>query len=280
MSLTFSLAHPGLAPQIAEFWRLCFVAIEAYIRFYMERAFRPEQVLVAYSGDRLSAMLTMVPVEATAQGRTLRGRYVFAVATHPDFQGRGISTALLEAAHQHMRTEGVDFSILVPAGDSLFNFYSKRGYTTASYLNIFEPEDGKEEPVVLTAANLEELKPLRDSYFAGSALYCGWTAETLAFLGAECRYHGGEIWAFDYQGRPGYAVCYPHGELIEVKECLPAKAAGALAAALRAQYGLGRCRVRLPARLGEGRPFAMAYWYTPAADIESGGPPYISLVLD
>lgn len=281
MELRFSIAHKGLTAEIAELWRLCFGDPEGYINFYINEAFNPGHVLVAFSGDRLCAMLTMVPVDATAGGHVLTGRYVFAVATHPDFQGRGISTALLDKAHERMRAEGADFSILVPAEGRLFDFYKKRGYLAATYLDFAEFGHTEEmEPLSLTPINADELLPLRDAHFAKSALYCGWKADTLSFLAAECRYQGGEVWGFNHDNSPGYAFCYPYGDSIEVKECVPPKAAGALAAALIKKYGKSRCRVRLPAKIGEGSPFAMIYWYGDAADLNAGSPPYISLVLD
>ena len=59
--------------------------------------------------------------------------YLYAVATHSAYRGRGICHALMEEAHHLLQSRGYAGVILVPAEDHLFDFYARMGYTVCSY---------------------------------------------------------------------------------------------------------------------------------------------------
>ena len=283
MSVQFALATSAMKGDIARLWKLCFGDSDGYIQFYLDHGFIPEQVLVGHEEDELAAMLTMVPVEATTAGRALSGRYIFAVATHPAYQKRGYSTALLDEAHRRLREDGVDFSVLVPASEDLFRFYEKRGYETTFHLDFVRVDaaDIADRSMAdLRSVKLEDCRDLRDSCFAGSALYCGWRDDMLRLLGAECAFQGGDTLTFYVDGSDGYVVCYPQGDSLIIKECVPPWAAQAILPALHARYGKAHYHLRLQAGPDKGRPFGMCYWYGRPANLAEGGAPYLSLVLD
>ncbi len=78
-------------------------------------------------------MLSMIPVCLSTEKQKLPGHYIYAAATLPEYEGQGIMTGLLDFCCKRAAAAGDAFSCLVPASDSLFQFYEKRGYRTLFY---------------------------------------------------------------------------------------------------------------------------------------------------
>lgn len=269
--------------EIAEMWRLCFGDPDEYINFFLENAFKPEQTLLARDGEKIAAMLTLIPFEAVSENRTFAGRYIFAVATHPDYQKRGISTALLDESHRVMKESGVDFSVLVPASESLFDFYGKRGFETQFYIDRKKVSTDNSESVTAirpSVSSLLSMSQQRDFHFGKSSLFCRWGTDFLAVLDKECAFQGGSVLSFKYNASVGYCVCYPYRDTVIVKECAPPDAAEYVASSLAKYYDKKSCEFRLPSDIANGKAFAMTYWYSAKMNFTGEKPPYLSLVLD
>ena len=139
-------------------------------------------------------MLTMLPLDLITQSQVIKARYVFAVATFQKHRGQGISTRLLDAAHQHMLSQGVAASVLVPALPSLFDFYQRRGYEARFYLDSLKllPRNiNSAADAALTPLSAPDYLRLRGAAFSGSGLFARWDMEALAFMIASTREDGG-----------------------------------------------------------------------------------------
>lgn len=115
--------------QMKQIWRECFEAEDAYLNLYFSLLYCPEQTLVYQQDGQVLGMLTLLPCRYRVGERTLNARYLFAVATLPDAQGRQISTKLLAHADREMQRQGTEVALLAPATAQLYDFYGKRGYT-------------------------------------------------------------------------------------------------------------------------------------------------------
>ncbi|MEZ3421580.1 MAG: GNAT family N-acetyltransferase [Eubacterium sp.] len=80
-----------------------------------------------FENNRLVSMLFLADCVYGA----LKGKYVYAVCTYKAHRGRGYSSALLKEAKKFMQ----DFLWLIPANDSLFDFYKKAGFETKLFSN-------------------------------------------------------------------------------------------------------------------------------------------------
>ena len=88
----------------------------------------PSALRVIAEGEQVQAMLLAMPCELALQnGERQAARYLYAVATHPDFRGRGLATKLL----QRVAAEGLP-CFLRPMNASLFDFYRKAGLSPIS----------------------------------------------------------------------------------------------------------------------------------------------------
>ncbi len=129
------LAKKGEETYQKNLWKVCFGDDDSYIDFYFSNKYKADETAVLLYNNEIAAMATMIPGKLVMPTGNSQGlAMLYAVATHPESQGKGFSTQIMEFCHKHLMEKGVDLSILVPAEESLFDFYSKRGYQEAFYI--------------------------------------------------------------------------------------------------------------------------------------------------
>ena len=110
--------------EILDLWQEAFLEkredVEPFVDEYLE------YFVLLKSNEVVCSMLSMLPVFINNE----KGRYIYAVATKKEYQNRGYSSKLLEYVYEYININNEKFSVLVPANDSLFGFYEKRGYNT------------------------------------------------------------------------------------------------------------------------------------------------------
>lgn len=120
---------------LKEIWKKCFGDSDSYIDLYFNNRFKESETLVLIENDEVAAMLTMLPVKLnTTESECVKAAMIYAVATAPQLQGKGLSTTLIDHAVGYLRENNVNATVLVPSEKELFNFYSRLGYRAAFYL--------------------------------------------------------------------------------------------------------------------------------------------------
>ena len=112
---------------IQEIWQTCFGDEEEYIKFYLGHRMTKENMLVIYADGRPVSMASFLPVEYLCEGEYLDARYVYAVATLPEYRGRGFASKILNFAKEKYGEP----LILSPADESLMQYYEKLGFKRA-----------------------------------------------------------------------------------------------------------------------------------------------------
>ena len=187
-----SFANSSMVPKLKLIWQECFGDTSEYINFYYANRFRPEHTLVYLQECEPVAMLTLLPAELMQGGVYHPIAYVYAVATMQNQRGRGLSTKLLAYAKKWLTKNSVGTMVLAPEGEKLFEFYRKRGYTTAFKLKIAEFEATEQTQVGVTCKAIlpVEYKALRDAFFSGEG-YLRWGIEAISYALAENAQNGG-----------------------------------------------------------------------------------------
>ncbi|MBP0981834.1 MAG: GNAT family N-acetyltransferase [Oscillospiraceae bacterium] len=277
MSFSFRFAEEQDIAALKSLWKTCFGDEDEYIDLFFDERFEPEQCLAAFCDEELAGMLFLLPITAVCCDKSYDARYIYAVCTEPRFRNRSVSTKLLNAAHEYMAENGIAMSLLVPAEKSLFGYYEKRGFETEFYCREIEVK-AKESGVRFAQADLGELFEERNAAFAKSQLFMRWGREALSYQQKEAKFLGGKTLRFD----GGYAVCYPFGEKVWIKELGQEKPDFDIAAAIAAHFGKSEAVVRIPAGKDEkdARPFAMTRWYISERSEKEGSCPCFTLVLD
>ena len=108
--------------QIISLWQSVFYEDSREDVLFFLDACKHAECLGFFEEDKLVSMLFLVDCSYA----DLNGKYVYAVCTNEKFRNKGYSSALIDEAKKHMN----DFLWLIPAHDSLFDFYAKFGFET------------------------------------------------------------------------------------------------------------------------------------------------------
>lgn len=191
--------------QIIRLWREAFGDDVKYIEKALK--FLLDYMILYKRNEKVCAMLTALPVSCGEK----RGRYIYAVATFREYQNQGIAGELLEYVKQAVISGEEDFCVLVPAGESLFEYYKKHGFETVCCV----------DKITLTAK--DEIKPVRISvheYFLKRREYIGnlieWPEEILEDIRT---LYNGEFYRVD----SSIFFAVKDGENLYVKEFLGEK---------------------------------------------------------
>lgn len=124
-----ALANKTNVEGLKKIWQICFGDSEAYIDSFFQKQMKPENTLVYYHNQELPvAMLFLLPAKLNVQGQVFPAQYLYAACTLPEYRGRGYMKQLVDAASELGKGRGIANTILVPAEESLFEFYKKCGY--------------------------------------------------------------------------------------------------------------------------------------------------------
>jgi len=252
------LATVSDIPRLREIWKACFGDTDSYLDFYYEKGFPRFKTVVDRDGETVTSMLTVVPAFYKAGGEVFDAAYLYAVATDPAFQGKGIASRLLLETHELLKKEGVRVSTLFPAEESLYRFYEKVGYRRG--FSVEEVRQKKGERV----SSGWEVSPLdRETFVKESEAFLKTLPTAMAFASAALDYFaeeilktGGLFLSVRKDALQGYVVCYKIKETLIVKEtnltkevlgdCVPDLLAATGAEALFGRAAVTDGRVRTP----------------------------------
>lgn len=274
--------------QIKTLWQRAFGDTDELIEFYFSNRHKNENMLIFLKDGVVAAMLTMFPLTIKAGEQNFVGRYIYAVATDEKYQRQGISTRLLDYAHQWMKENKEKVSVLVPQSKELFEYYRKRGFKTVfkiDTLDIHSDEMSKDfQSLECVPCDLKKFVRIRNAVFENSGLYAKWGEEDLNYIMKFAKFLGEDIFYFHNSEGEGYAFYEREENTIIIKEIALINLE--LQTALSALHGKLKAeqyQVRLPEKTGVAkaitRDFGMINWIADEP-IQSGVPPYLALVLD
>ena len=233
MKIDFAL--PSQIPQLKALWQAAFGDSPDFIDSFFATAYAPSLCrCVTMEGDVAAALYWF---DVRCQGQ--RMAYIYAVATAPEYRGRGLCRALLADTHAHLALRGYKGALLVPEGEALRRMYGAFGYENGTTIREFVCAAG-DAPAPMHRIDREEFARLRrDMLPEGAVLQ---ENENLLYLENQVRF---------YAGLGFLAALRQDGEAVFCPEILgnPGMAPGVLRS-LGAAQGTFRCP-------GEGEDFAM-----------------------
>lgn len=189
---------------IIDIWQKCFGDSREYIQMYLDKRFNTENMLVIHADGKPVSMASFLPVQVIINGEAIEARYVYAVATLPEYRGRGYATEIIRYAADKYEEP----LILQPAEEKLERYYAGMGFVNAfkpspcrifedfSSLNNSEVTDVSETNIgewSMESISAKEYKVLRDSCFAGEG-YVEWDEQAISYAIEENAYCEGETW--------------------------------------------------------------------------------------
>lgn len=208
--------------QVKALWCEAFEESEVSAQHYFTHCHEDKNMLLDIEDGAVCAMLTMLPLTLHFGAEARPGRYIYAVATRKDCRGQGRSTRLLHAAHDDMRRTGVAASLLVPASESLFDFYAQRGYKKAFCLGETVWEAAALPPAgtgtVQRMETAEDYARLRHAAFGNSRPFAEWDSDMLKRIMTYGRCYGAEFYHICTPEGEAAAFCVREGDTVLVKE--------------------------------------------------------------
>ena len=143
-----------------------------------------------------------------------RAAYLYAVAVHPAYRGRGLGRALTREAAALGRRRGADFVCTLPAGESLYGWYERLLGTRCA---LYRREERFPARPGCAAAPIApaDFNARREALLAGLA-HLGLSEAAAALERVVCRAFGGDLYAVG----DGICAAYRQGAEACVRELL------------------------------------------------------------
>ncbi len=255
----YRFANRSDLPALRALWQQAFHDSDSFLDRFFHTAFSPARSRLAAVDGVIAAALYWFP--ASCRGQSLA--YLYAVATAPPFQGKGLCTGLMENTRALLDGHGMGGIVLVPGSPSLFSFYGRMGYTPCCPQGRIQARAGG------PALPLKPVSPRRYGELRPALLPAGGVLQEgipLEFQAELSRLYAGK-------GLILSASIQADGTLL-AQELLcrePAAAAPRILKTLKA--GTGVFRIPDP----RGRPFAM---FRPLSTWQGPPPTYFGLAFD
>jgi hypothetical protein len=215
-------------------WNECFGDDDEYIDFYLKKRFNEENMLVIREDGKVVSMASFLPATLKCGEEYMPVRYVYAVATLPEYRKRGYAAEIIKTASDAFKEP----LVLQPENESLKKYYKGLGFgeyfrvetwkienvtenmaeclknsakemdkdidkyaggnegknAETGVVNIYED---KVEAAEIKEINGSEYKKLRDEYFDKEGYLC-WDEEAVEYAVLENELCGGKTVRIDY----------------------------------------------------------------------------------
>lgn len=251
-------------------WRDCFHDNEAFIDLYFSRVAKPENTYYMERDGRLACVMQALSYKLRYCSKSWNVAYLSGIATLPEFRGQGLATVLIRQVHELLAERGYAASLLIPATESLADFYAEQaGFTLLTRANdvcpvITDTEDTLDLSLhaVNTSAELDEA--YRQSDFS-NVLGVWHSPLQLDVFWEAWRQVDGRIWALwnDVQNRcEGLAFCRRTSTgVLRISDCITPnqERKEQMLSRLAKMYDSDRLELKEQqcAQCGKGRPYAM-----------------------
>ncbi len=165
-------------------WRMTFQDSDDVTQTFLDNMFAPGMAICSREAGIVVSAVFLVPCQLIINSRCHDAYYIYAAATHPSHRNKGHMTEILKYTKMIAAQRGIDYIVLSPATDGLFDFYGKRGFWVAFYKKVvrFTREQLQElstEPDLLNAYKLDMFKIRQQCLGYGD--FINWDEKTLKY---------------------------------------------------------------------------------------------------
>ncbi len=230
-----TLAKDGMRTDLEKIWRMCFDDSADYVRYFFDYKYNPNTcaVYVDETIGRPVAMLHMLEGFITEDSEIIPIQYIYAAATRPDYQNRGIMKQLIEFARRCAEIRGQKYLVLVPGSRELFRFYEKQGFHRCFKLRSVYMT--RQDLIILSGYNkyitneskssrgdkltLNDIHSVRRDILIDREGFITWDFRSFKYAAGAFERDGGKIITASGEGTDaGYAFCYAENGTVYVTE--------------------------------------------------------------
>lgn len=200
---------------IAKVWRISFSDTDSYIKQFWDTMFRPENTLVYRIEGVAVAMYFFIEAQTVIKGRCYSTYYLYAAATLPKYRGRGYMAQMIEKGFEVASQRKIDFIVLVPAEDYLFDYYAKFGFITKFKKKSLTLSHKQVFSLIKKCEEIEDTDLFRIRQIALAPYdFLNWGADALNYAAKEHLYTYGSI----VLSENGYAMYTQGKDTLYIKE--------------------------------------------------------------
>jgi len=169
MEVKFDIARKSDVPALKKMWQEIFKDTKEYTELYFSYKFKEGNAFVIRIEDEIISTLYVEYTDLFIEGKILKGAYFCGIATKKEHRGKGFAGRLIEYAKKNIQK--TDIIYLIPANNSLFNFYKSFGFrefTCIDRLKI-KREEGVKLPPYTNEFNYELINSFYEK--SGNSLY-------------------------------------------------------------------------------------------------------------
>lgn len=237
-------------PFLKQLWKLSFGDSDDFIDFYFNERFSKNNILLLTYDGAVASMLTIIDVSLNAIYKTTM---LYALATHPDYRGKGLASKLMDAYNDYLISNQYNFSVLVPAEDSLFDYYAKVGYREGFIIReaLLTHED-MNNPNDIFSCNIQpcdaaDYNEIRNNHLAKTK-HIRYGKKEVEYQKKISVFSGGDIYSLDFGNIKGCAAIETGRDTVVIKELLvPDKFINSALLQISMIFKAGRYLLRTPA---------------------------------
>jgi len=149
-------------------WKCIFKDTDEYINLFFNYKFDFEKTFVYKTDNKIVSALYYFDVILTNGCNEFKAAYICGIATLPAMRGKGIAGKLIETCIGELKEKDYDIALLIPANESLFNYYKKFGFNKFSYISCWESDYNNtvkpESKTLIVKRTDEDIKLLKECY--------------------------------------------------------------------------------------------------------------------
>lgn len=134
--------------QVRLLWDKCFAEEdERFVDFYFEKRYNEEDNIFIERDNKVVSALQLISYPFSYYGKTIGCAYISGACTDPDYRSQGIMNELILKSLKKAKNNGACFASLIPASESLFNYYSGTNFVTTfdySKIHINKPKESEQ----------------------------------------------------------------------------------------------------------------------------------------
>lgn len=119
-------------------WDKCFSEEDKrFVDFYFEKRYNENDNIFIEKDGKVVSALQLISYPFSYYGKTIGCSYLSGCCTDPDYRSQGLMSELIVNALRQAKNNGACFAALIPASESLFNYYAGTNFvTTFDYSKI------------------------------------------------------------------------------------------------------------------------------------------------
>lgn len=119
-------------PALKDLWRTVFSDENDVIDAFFKSSANLSDVFALKINRTIVSAFYLVDINLIINGETFKGKYLYAAATHPLYRKMGYMSGMIEFAKHVLSLRGIDYIVLYPVRDNLYDYYKRFGFSALS----------------------------------------------------------------------------------------------------------------------------------------------------